>query len=354
MVLKFVLVHTLSLTETTDLFVMINCIFAESIVPNTRYLIDKLFHPKNCMKLYAACPKCGAGIGRFERKDRYLRCKICKAKIDVKNYAYKDFFVMLDVAGPISKLIESHSEYYNYIVNQRVHEKGYIRDIYDGKRYREFVESLNQADKHSYATVIFNTDGAPLFGSSTYSIWPICLMVNEIPFRVRSKELILAGLWFGKDKPDMNIFLEPFVEHMNELSTNGVECVINGMKSCLKIFTSICCVDSVARAPVQGFTQFNGAHGCSQCLHPGEWVRNNPNNPRSGNIKYPLMDNVPEMRNVRDTVEHMKEAAYSKKTIFGVKCPSQLINLLHYDIIYGCVVDSMHCGAGIAKQFATT
>ncbi|XP_033212064.1 uncharacterized protein LOC117169689 isoform X2 [Belonocnema kinseyi] len=35
MILEFVLVHALSLTEATDLFSMINCIFAESFLPNT-------------------------------------------------------------------------------------------------------------------------------------------------------------------------------------------------------------------------------------------------------------------------------------------------------------------------------
>ena len=143
MILKFALVHALSLTEITDLFVLINCIFAESFLPNTRYLIDKLFYPKNCTKLYATCSKCGAYLGRFERKDRFVKCKICKTKIDLNDYAYRDFFVMMDIASPISKLIETNSEHYDYVVNHRIYEKGCIRDIYDGKRYREFVMNLN-------------------------------------------------------------------------------------------------------------------------------------------------------------------------------------------------------------------
>ena len=203
MILKFALVHALSLTVITDLFVMINCIFVESFLPNTRYLIDKLFYPKNCTKLYATCSKCGAYLRRFERKDKFVKCKICNTKIDLNDYAYKDFFVMMDVASPISKLIGTNGEYYDYVVNHRIHETGCIRDIYDGKRYREFSTNLNESNRHSYATIVFNTDGAPLFKSSAYSIWPIFLMVNELPYLVRSKELILAGLWFGKDKLNM-------------------------------------------------------------------------------------------------------------------------------------------------------
>ena len=132
MIPKFALVHALSLTVITDLFVMINCIFAESFLPDTRYLIDKLFYPKNCTKLYATCSKCGAYLGRFERKDKFVKCKICNTKIDLNDYAY--LFVMMDVASPISKLIETNSEYYDYVVNHRIHETGCNRDIYDGIR----------------------------------------------------------------------------------------------------------------------------------------------------------------------------------------------------------------------------
>ena len=123
----------------------------------------------------------------------------------------------------------------------------------------------------------------------------------------KCKELVLAGLWFGKDKPNMPIFLEPCVDQMNKLSSKGVQCIINGVEKCINVFTLICCVDSVARAPVQGFTQFNGAYGCGQCLYPGEWVQNHPKRSRSmkrsGNMKYPLTNEVLKNRNVEDTIK---------------------------------------------------
>ena len=164
---------------------------------------------------------------------------------------------MMDVASPISKLIETNSEYYNYVANRRVHEKDSILDIYDAKRCREFVNSLNESDRHSYTTTVFNSDGAPLFKISAYSFWPIFLMINGVEYHVGSKELVLAGLWFGKDKTNITIFLEPCVDQMNKLSSKGFQCIINGVEKCITVFTLIYCVDSVARALVQGFTQFH-------------------------------------------------------------------------------------------------
>ena len=47
-------------------------------------------------------------------------------------------------------------------------------------------------------------------------------MVNELPVHVRTNELILVALWFGKDKPNMNVFLGPFIDQMNTLATKQV------------------------------------------------------------------------------------------------------------------------------------
>lgn len=127
-------------------------------------------------------------------------------------------------------------------MNERVFDDK-LRDIYDEKKYREFVSNLSESERHSYATCVFNTDGAPLFKNSSYSIWTIFLMVNEMPFKVRSKELILAGLWFGKNKPNMNVFLEPFVDQMNNLSTKEIQCIINGVEKWIKFFSLISSVD---------------------------------------------------------------------------------------------------------------
>ena len=113
------------------------------------------------------------------------------------------------------------------------------------------------------------------------------------------------------------------------------------------------CRLSVARAPVQGFTQFNGSYGCNQCLHPGESVLTNKNNPRSWNIKYPLLKTMQKERNAADTIQHMIKASSNKKTFPGVKHPSHLINSMYFNIIIGCVPENMHCVPGVAKQFAT-
>ncbi|XP_051172372.1 uncharacterized protein LOC127288776 [Leptopilina boulardi] len=351
MIIKYALIHALSFTATFHLFRLVNCFFEYPILPNTKYILNKLFYPKKWMTFHAICPECTKYVGTFEsEKTKFINCRDCNIQINVKDYEYKDFFLTMDPSFHIKNLIEANSDYYNYVVKTRLRKESYINDVYDGKLYRKFVKSLSADHKHTYATVTFNTDGAPLFKSSNCAIWPIYLMVNELPFNIRSKELILAGLWFGKGKPDMNIFLNPFVQNMNELSTKGVECVLDGIKNFIKIFPLICCVDAVARAPVQGFVQFNAKYGCGQCLHPGEYIRKSKKESRSGCIKYPLLSTVSQKRNQSDTIKHAEEA--TSKPFLGVKTRSPLFNLKKFDLIRGCVPDSMHLVSGVAKQFA--
>ena len=337
---------------TFQLFFVINCIFETPILPSTKYLIDKLYYLKKWAHFHAICIKRRGYAGMFQpRKDRYVICQACNNRDDIKNYDDKHFFITMDASSLIAKLIECNSGYYNFVMNERVYKKGFMNDIYDGKMYRNFVKSLSEADKHQYATATFNTDGAPLFESSTCSIWPIYLMVNELPYNVRTKELVLVGLWFGKDKPDMNVFLAPFVEHMNQLSTTGIECNINGIRRCIRLFPLVCCVDSVARAPVQGFVQFNGKNGCGLCLHPGMWVQNSSKSRSGGCMKYPLLNTVVKNRSMADTILHAEEGT-PQNPVFGVKSRSPLIDLMKFDLIRGCVPDSMHACTGVAKQIA--
>ena len=125
---------------------------------------------------------------------------------------------------------------------------GCIGEFFNGALYHNLFNSLSDDDKLNFLTATFNSDGSPLFESSNFSIWPIQFILNEMPYRKRSAKSFVCGIWFGRDKPDMNIFLQPFVAYFNELSNVSVKCVINNEECHIKIFTLCCCVDSAARA----------------------------------------------------------------------------------------------------------
>ena len=57
-----------------------------------------------------------------------------------------------------------------------------------------------------------NTDGVSPYKSSTYQMWPIFWQILDLPpdLRFQTKYTRLCGLWFGKTKPVMNLFFNPF------------------------------------------------------------------------------------------------------------------------------------------------
>ena len=56
-----------------------------------------------------------------------------------------------------------------------------IKDVYDGKLYKEFLGSngfLAQAHNISFHG---NTDGVALIRSTGCGVWPVYLVINELP-----------------------------------------------------------------------------------------------------------------------------------------------------------------------------
>lgn len=137
---------------------------------------------------------------------------------------------------------------------------------------------------------------------------------------------------------------------MNKLSAEGFKCKIDNEEINIKVYTCACCVDSVARAPMQGFILFNGSNGCPWCLHPGKWVWNYAKK-NFGSHKYPLSDKEIKFRNVKNTLKHMYKGT-PLNPCFGLKGLTPLINLNGFNIIEGFVPDPVHILSGIGKQFA--
>ena len=56
-----------------------------------------------------------------------------------------------------------------------------ICDVYDGKLYRSMAQHLLNNENPANVSLLINTDGVQIFKSSKYSLWPIWLLINELP-----------------------------------------------------------------------------------------------------------------------------------------------------------------------------
>ena len=85
---------------------------------------------------------------------------------------------------------------------------GVIADVYDGALYSALSRSGEFLSSVCNISFQWNTDGVPLFRSSSYSMWSMYFKINELPQRMRNglNNKILAGVWFGTTKPSVNTF----------------------------------------------------------------------------------------------------------------------------------------------------
>ena len=89
-----------------------------------------------------------------------------------------------------------------------------LTDIRDGNIYKKLLASDHGNDfKNQEAfSFLLNTDGISFMRRSKITIWPVFLVINELPIESRFciDNTILAGLSVGEQKPNIDVFFSAF------------------------------------------------------------------------------------------------------------------------------------------------
>lgn len=348
LLLSFLAKHRPTVSALVDILQLFNVVFQKDILPSTKYLFNKAFSsPSLMMQYHMYCEYCLGYVGiREQLRLQQSTCPHCHQKFSVTTSPY---FLMLPLAPQLKFMLENQPGLVQELQyrNEKKHKNiSCLEDIFDGTLYQELSKPgglLSFCNNFSFS---FNTDGAPVFKSSRASVWPIHIMLNELPPVSREKNLLLAGLWYGKGEPNMDMFLKSFVDDAKHLATIGVTWKhVDGTLINSKFVATCCCVDSVARPAMQKLMQFNGYYSCGWCYHPGENVGNV--------VKYPVGPECYPDRTNETMEKEMEQAFVTKTTIFGVKGPSALINMPKFGIVSGFVPDYMHAVLlGVVRQLA--
>lgn len=231
-----------------------------------------------------------------------------------------------------------------------------IKDVYDGTNYREAFRKGFLSDPNSISFSL-NTDGVQIFKSSMVSMWPVYMLINELPLSERKlkENIIYYGLWISSRKPIMWSFLKPLHKEMCELE-DGV-CMKDYKETSFRLRATVlnCVCDLPARCMMSNSMQFNGAYCCWFCLQRGETYTTN----KGGHVhifRYQKDDPKGPQRtpeNLQDDVNSVISNIQENKKDFvvrGVKSPFWFMFLEHFHVINGFVIDYMHgvC-AGVMK-----
>lgn len=298
---------------------------------------------------YVKCEKCHE-YTKFDQKISSQRCstKGCSQNIQKKE---KNYFVYINVEEQLRYEIKKHWETMKQYNNQCYSNfKGNLTDFQDSDAFRQrFTTSF------FLLPLMVNTDGVAPFKSSTESIWPILLIQNYLPPEIRFHytNIILVGLYFGNEKPEMVDYFQPFVEDMSQL--DSFEMNIGKNLIHFKPQISTICLDMPAKAKFQQMKQYNGRYGCGYCVHPGKEIPTNKSGPTP--IRYTNDKGDFNLRNHQDTIKIMlkfknqlrvgsskqsqdkKGALEIYKGIKGVSCAVAFDN---FNIISGFCIDYMH------------
>ncbi|CAN7951755.1 unnamed protein product, partial [Ixodes pacificus] len=296
-----------------------------------KYLFFKQFSGcKRLASMHFYCPETMVYLGVAKDDEVDILCPDCQSSHAISALTKSAcYFIMLNVEAQCRDILEDENSMIS-LKPKRVSLD--VGDITLSKAYNELP--LTSSD----ITVTWNTDGVPLFESSKFCIWPLQLQINELPQKERASSILLAGLWFGPQKPNMNCFLKPFVEDMNRLSSAGFAWTDpSGNTKHTRVFPGPCSVDTVARAMVMNMTQFNGAHGCAWCEHMGEVVMKG-----KGHCRVYRTDSIETPRTHASFEKDAAKADRNSEPSHGVKGLSVLLLLSFFKFPSFFVVDYMH------------
>lgn len=212
---------------------------------------------------------------------------------------------------------------------------GKIEDVWDGSILRELCAPGRFFSNENNLALSLFTDGVPLYKSSKVSLWPVYLVILNLPATIRNnaENVILSALWVGPKKPSMSILLEPVVKSLNSLSTSGLAIKTSTGDVILRTKLVFGVFDLPAKAAVLNAKQFNGEYGCSVCLHPGKRLPNN--------ARVYLPDTMYPERTHAEVKAAAVEAESTRSSVEGILGKSPLTPIL--DLVESFPIDYMHC-----------
>jgi hypothetical protein len=200
--------------------------------------------------------------------------------------------------------------------------------VYQGQRHMPSNTICDCPYPDNAIGLLMNIDGGQLTRDSSVSMWPILLTVSNLPppMRCKLKNVVLAGIWRGRGKPDWVAYLQHFIPQLSQMITVHTG---NGTTH-LQIKLQFLIADMPAKASLLNMKQFNGKYGCTLCYHKGvHWNHRHI---------YPSKEFT--LRTNHQYRRHVEQVEQRGKPVKGIKGPSSLSSILA--IPSDVVFDYMH------------
>ena len=341
LIMLFSMKHKLTGVCIADLLQLLKVILPQqNLLVGSLYLFKKFFlNLKFPLNFHYYCEKCQQKLN-----SKTDQCPNCEGQTKVC------YFITISIIEQLKKMFlrPDFKDNLNYYRTRQKENQENIEDIYDGQVFKSFlrrvVEPLNL---ERFLAFMWNTDGIAVFKSSKFSIWPFFLSNVLLPpeLRFRRENVILAGLWFGKSKPNANLFLDEFLPETERLKA-GVPFHFPNVNRPLVYRGFIICgtCDTPAKSLFLSMVSHNGFQSCPRCKVYGE-----KSDRSDQTFVYPNAHaRVP--RSDAETWENGRLAGLVNHPQNGMQGPSNLFPMV-FNALTSTSVDFMHAiYSGIVKK----
>lgn len=166
---------------------------------------------------------------KFTGNSQLTQCSACKKNF-LKNSIQRNrhFFLHIPLKPQSSRLFSG--PLFHELKRGYAQENGALSDVMSGRVYKGLKE--NNIISENDITLQLNIDGVQAFKSSKTSLTPVQDAVNELVPYLRNSDIILVGLSAATQKPDINLYLEPIIEELEDLHVNGFNCTSRSRGAC--------------------------------------------------------------------------------------------------------------------------
>lgn len=181
-------------------------------IPTTTYKLKKSVNSTVLIQNHICCSICQCFTPTTSNN---VLCDACSTSLKTSSSKY---FVYIPFADQLKKSVLKHFEKILSYKSSFDEHSNLITDVQSGFQFKKC-----QAN-HSESLVLsltVSTDGAKMYNSSNDSLWPIQVVQNFLPPKMRyiSENIIVVGLHRGK--PKMKDFFFPFLNELEKIVNEG-------------------------------------------------------------------------------------------------------------------------------------
>ena len=238
--------------------------------------------PLEKMDLYVFCEECKTPVLKDLCANTCIECGINQNKNSLVQNQHTFVGCSVEVAlrnilelSSIERAILEHKE-------KMMEETTVMRDAMDSKRYKEITDGHDFNSPRSLnstlpvITLMVNIDGVAISKSSKRSIYPLMLVINELPPHLRQENIIIPFLFMNSDTVDFNDkLLGPWVQEMNRLNSVGFcwTSSLTGEKSWTRVIVYCFCLDAMMKPKLLGLLHPSAYISCPSCFVVGEYAQ---------------------------------------------------------------------------------